>query len=264
METLFDVSDPGTSRPPGRLAERYGGGLSFTAPCLYANFVSTLDGVTALEPAKDSSAIIAAKSAADRFVMGLLRALSDAVLIGAGTLRPTPGALWTPEFIFPSLAPAYAELRTRLGYPLAPKLIVVSATGALEPTHPAFQAGALVLTTTHGAARLEGQLPDASRVLVLGERPRLTGRAIMETLYAKGYGVILTEGGPQFLADLLAENLLDELFLTVSPVLAGRIEGQSRPGLIQGLEFPPSNLPAATLLSVRQHDSHLFLRYRFP
>ncbi|MGH3867030.1 MAG: dihydrofolate reductase family protein [Pseudonocardiaceae bacterium] len=91
------------------------------------------------------------------------------------------------------------------------------------------------MTTTRGAARFESQLPKASRVLVLGEGPRLTGRAIRDTLHAQGYGVVLTEGGPRLTASLVAENLLGELFLTLSPVLAGRIDNLEPPRTDPGL-----------------------------
>jgi len=82
---------------PQELADVYGGDLGFPEPCVYANFVASLDGVTALGPEYPSSgSAISGDDPADRFVMGLLRACADIVLIGAGTLRATPGHRWTP------------------------------------------------------------------------------------------------------------------------------------------------------------------------
>src|SRR6059058_3965143 len=76
---------------PPPLAAAYGGDLGFARPCVYANFVASMDGVTALGPEYPSSgSAISGHAPADRFVMGLLRACADVVLIGAGTLRATP------------------------------------------------------------------------------------------------------------------------------------------------------------------------------
>jgi hypothetical protein len=77
---------------PRGLAAAYGGEVGFKRPCLYANFVASLDGVVALGPEyRSSGSAISQREPADRFVMGLLRALADAVLIGAGTLLRVPG-----------------------------------------------------------------------------------------------------------------------------------------------------------------------------
>jgi len=78
----------------------YAGDLGFSEHCLYGNFVASLDGVVALGPEYPSSgSAISGREPADRFVMGLLRAFADAVLIGAGTLRATPTHRWTPEHV---------------------------------------------------------------------------------------------------------------------------------------------------------------------
>ena len=72
---------------------------------------------------------------------------------------------------------------------------------------------------------------------------------------------MLTEGGPRLLGQLIRDRLLDELFLTVAPVLAGRADTE-RPGLLAGLELLPGRRDPAWLLSVRRGASYLFLRYR--
>lgn len=72
---------------------------------------------------------------------------------------------------------------------------------------------------------------------------------------------MLTEGGPHLIGNLLGEGLLDELFLTTSPVLAGRAD-TPRPGLITGLELLPRQPAWADLISARRRTSYLFLRYR--
>ncbi len=73
--------------------------------------------------------------------------------------------------------------------------------------------------------------------------------------------MVLTEGGPRLLGQLVADEVLDELFLTVSPVLAGRGE-TARPGLVSAQEILPARAEPTDLISVRRRASYLFLRYR--
>lgn len=75
--------------------------------------------------------------------------------------------------------------------------------------------------------------------------------------------MVLTEGGPRLLGQLAADGLLDELFLTISPVLAGRGD-TARPGLVAARELLPGRTEPAELLTVRRHGSCLFLRYAMP
>ena len=74
---------------------------------------------------------------------------------------------------------------------------------------------------------------------------------------------LLVEGGPQLLGDFLAEGLLDELFLTLAPQIAGRDTSSGRPGLVTGQRFAPEHPLWGTLVSVKRAASHLFLRYAF-
>ncbi|OEJ37073.1 hypothetical protein AR457_34170 [Streptomyces agglomeratus] len=247
---------------PATLATAYGGDLGFTTPCVYANFVASLDGVVALGPEYPSSgSAISGREPADRFVMGLLRACADAVLIGAGTLRATPRHLWTPDHVCPQAAPDFRELRRSLKRATPPQLVVVTASGDVPTEHPALQSGALVATTADGARRLEGRLPPTCAILTAVQGPALRMADVLAALHTHGHTAVLTEGGPRLIGHLLGEGLLDELFLTTSPVLAGRA-GTPRPGVISGLELLP-NQPAWTdLISARRRDSYLFLRYR--
>lgn len=249
---------------PKGLERLYAGSLGFEAPRLYANFVSSLDGVVALEGEKNSSQMISGKSEADRFVMGLLRACADAVLIGAGTLRAAPGSLWTPTYIYPDAAAEFAELRKGLGRSDEPRLVLLTARGEMDPHHPALEAGALVLTTSLGATKLGNRLPGSSTVVALGEGRAIDLVDVIATVRDEGHEVVLSEGGPTVIAGLLHAGLLNELFLTLSPILAGRSTARGRPGLVDGIELLPSRSFCGDLLSVRRHGSHLFLRHAFP
>jgi riboflavin biosynthesis pyrimidine reductase len=244
---------------PAALAAAYGGTIGFASPSLYANFVTSLDGVVAADDAPPSA--ISGGAEADRAVMGLLRACAEAVVVGAGTLRAEPRHLWTPEHINPSLAPAYAELRRALGLPPTPRLVLLTRSGDVDGSLPAFEVGALVVTTEAGAAALRGKLPPASAVAAVSQQDVGTAE-VLGILHGEGHRVVLTEGGPTVLGQFLAAGVLDELFLTLSPRLAGR-DGQThrRLGLVEGHAFDPAAFPEGSLLSVKRNGSHLFLRY---
>src|SRR5207245_206468 len=116
LNRLFDVLDRSEGALPPPLAKLYDGDLWIPDGCVYANFVSSIDGIVALEGGTaPSGGIISGRNEADRFVMGLLRAFADAVLLGAGTVRAEgPRALWTPEFIFPAATDGFRALRHSL------------------------------------------------------------------------------------------------------------------------------------------------------
>jgi riboflavin biosynthesis pyrimidine reductase len=255
LQVLFEEPrETGGLTPP--LAELYGGGLELADDLLYANLIASVDGVAALAAPRGAGPTLRGDCDADRFVMALLRDLSDAVVVGAGTLRADRGHLWTAAYVDRERAEAHRAL----GRP-DPRLVVVSASGALDPRERALQAGALVLTTGAGAARLAGRLPAACRVRSLGDRPT-GGRDVLAAVRAEGHRRVLTEGGPTLLASFVADGLLDELFWTLSPVLAGRRSGDGRLGLLEGVQLLPSDGRWARLRSVRAAGSHLFLRYR--
>ena len=79
-------------------------------------------------------------------------------------------------------------------------------------------------------------------------------------LRERGHGVIVSEAGPTLFGQLVAAELVDELFLTVSPLLAGHALAP-RLNLVEGVELLPDRRVAGRLRSVRTNDSHLFLRY---
>jgi riboflavin biosynthesis pyrimidine reductase len=261
LERLYDGAGKSPLPLPDELERLYDGGFGLEPDALYANFVSTIDGVVALgDPAVSSGPAISGRSEADRFVMGLLRAAAGAVMIGGGTMRDDPGHLWTPDYIFPPAAAAYAELRKNLGLSPRPLLAVVTASGRLDVRERALEHDALVLTTEPGARALEGKLPKGSRLKVLAPE-RFTLAQAVSALREEGYGRVLSEGGPRVLGELMRQQLLDELFLTLAPVLAGRSAGVRRFGLLEDLAFEATSLRPARLLSARRHGGHLLLRY---
>lgn len=259
----FDVLFEEESLPPGKLAPElsriYGGDLGFSEPCVYANFVSTLDGVVAIPELPSSNEVISGGSKADHFLMGLLRAFADVVLIGAGVLRASPQGTWRPEKVYPPGADAFAELRRRLGRAEAPEVAVLTGRGSIDPAHPLLAAGAVVLTSEPGATRLAPQLPPASTLIALGTETSIDGRVVIDALRERGHSLILSEAGPHVFGSLLDAGVADELFLTTSPFLAGDAGEGSRLRLVEAADLVP--LAELKLLSLRRHDRHVFARY---
>lgn len=273
LETLYEAGQ-GIALPlPAELTALYGQ-LQFSPhpgrPYVVSNFVSTIDGVVSLdELGRAGGGPVSGNSPPDRMVMGLLRAVADAVIVGAGTVRATlPRHLWTAGYIFPPLAGAFQQLRIALGKPDPPLTVIVTARGEIEPDRQLFQSGTapvLIVTTPEGAQRLgERGLPPSVRIAVVEAAGRLTARSILETVgRARASEVILVEGGPHLLGDFFAERCLDELFLTLAPQIAGRDDAVERPSLVAGRIFAPEHPLWGTLVGVKRGGSHLFLRYSF-
>lgn len=261
LEVLYEVEGlPATAALPPPLLELYGGQLGFEEPRIYANFVSTIDGVVAIPSIPQSNRLIAAGSKGDQFVMGLLRAFADAVLIGAGTLASSPHGTWLAERVFPPTAIAFAELRRRRDRGPKPEIAIVTGRGSIDPAHPVLASGAVVLTSAVGAERLHARIPAASEVVVLGDETRIEPKLIVDALRARGHRLVLSEAGPHSFGGLVTAGLVDELFLTVSPILAGDRSQPSRFGLAESVDLMPPGVEGR-LLGVRRHVQHVFLRY---
>jgi riboflavin biosynthesis pyrimidine reductase len=215
-----------------------------------------VDGVVA--GAGITPGTISLRSEADRFVMGLLRASAGAVLIGAGTLRPDPGHRWTAEKVYPQAVAEFASLRASLGLPPEPPLAIVTASGRL-PSLTALTPGSLVITTPAGALALKGSVPPTAELVVPVDGDTIPATTIVGVLRDRGHDRVLTEGGPRLFGELVAAGLVDELFLTTSPVLFGGAPPAI--GITGRLAPAPEPRARAELLSLRRHGSHLFVRY---
>jgi len=238
-------------------------------PTIAVNFVSTLDGVVALDRAGASGGReISGAFEPDRFLMGLVRSMADAILVGAGTVRSGRAHAWTPGHVHPSSAAAFARWRTELGLKAAqPTTVVVTASGDLDRDHPGLtrpDVSVIVVTTTAGATRL-GDLDRRENVevvaLAAGNNDSVPVGALLEYLRDRGYALVLSEGGPTLFGALLEARAVDELFLTLAPQVAGRSDQITRLGLVEGVGFAPAAAPWARLRGVMRSDDHLFLRY---
>jgi riboflavin biosynthesis pyrimidine reductase len=259
-------------RLPSDLRDRYDGDLSVALrpdrPIVIANFVSTIDGVVAFDvDGSSGGGEVSGFFDPDRFVMGMLRAMADVVLVGAGTVRAAPTHEWTPRRVHPASAALYAAWRNRMGIAsLQPTTIVATASGSLDPHHPGLSAPdvpVIFATTDAGAERLRagGPTPNAT-IEIAGTGGPVAATRLVEIAATTGARLVLCEGGPHLIGDLLLAGLLDELFLTVAPQLAGRNEATRRLALVEGAAFDIGMAPWAELGSVRRSGNHLFVRYR--
>lgn len=273
MSALYEVEHYGRDVPlPPALTALYGSlqfPLHASRPYVLGNFVSTLDGVVTLNtPGQSGGGPISGFNPHDHLVMGLLRAVADAVIVGAGTLRAVPEHRWTADYIAPAYAEAYQELRARLGKSEPPLNVIVTARGSISLDLPVFQTGevpVLLVTTSQGEERIREQpVPPLVQIAAVQRAGSLNPQAIVQTICGvHPCQLILVEGGPRLLGDFFAEQVLDELFLTLAPQLAGRDASTERPGLVEGHRFAPEHPLWGTLISVKRGGSHLFLRYAF-
>ena len=176
-----------------------------------ANFVSTLDGAASGDDGRSGSI----NTGADRDVFTLLRALCDVVLVGAGTARvegyrrATVRAPW---------------LNLREGRPAHPTTAVVSRSGDVPPGLSVARenSGEVLLVTCHQAGPKAIELARAAlgdeQVVVEGDST-VDLAAALDALAARGQRRILCEGGPHLMRDLTASGRLDELCLTLAPIL---------------------------------------------
>ena len=259
IELLFERPEIPRFGLAAPLSLAYGGDLGIDGSRTYANLVASLDGVVALADRGESGHVVSGENEADRFVMALLRACADAVVIGAGTFRHAPGAFWHAADGYPALAGAFADLRTQLGLRPEPQLVLVTASGQLDTTQPAAR-NAWIATTRAGEERLRGRLPAAARVVVL-EPDTVPLASLLALLRSEGFGRVLTEGGPSLLGELMKAGLVDELFLTASPRVFGRRPDDGKKSLVHGVNLDGRPLE---LWSARRHGSHLLLRYAVP
>ncbi|WP_097251782.1 MULTISPECIES: pyrimidine reductase family protein [unclassified Streptomyces] len=217
-------------------------------PWLRANMVSTLDGAAQHEGHSQPIS-----SAADMRVFGTLRALADVIVVGAETVRQ--------EGYRPARARAeFAAARQAAGQGPAPAIAIVTAGLDLDFTLPLFTSPlvpTLILTGASAAPdRVAAAEKSGARVVVAGEGAGIDPARAVRALADLGHTRQLTEGGPRLLGQLVAADVLDELCLTVSPMLSA--------GNAQRIAGGPSvTVPRRfELASLLEEDGFLFSRYR--
>ncbi len=230
-------------------------------PWIRANMVASADGA-----ATASGRSGGLSGEADRAVFGVLRALADVVLVGAGTVR---AEAYRPARV----AERWAWLRE--GRPAAPPIAVLSRSldlgqGCALLTGTTGRTGTTGLTGTTGRARtivITVQAAPADRKaavardaeLIIAGEDSVDLRSAISALAAMGHRRILTEGGPHLLEEIIEAGLLDELCLTISPLLAGSGAGRIVQGRPADAERP--GLGPMSLAHVLEDQGYLLCRY---
>jgi riboflavin biosynthesis pyrimidine reductase len=195
-------------------------------PYVLANFVASADGRATVDQQSRKLS-----GSGDREMFYALRERVDAVLVGPTTLKAEHYKRMLP-------AQERRERRLAAGRPAEPLAVTVSRSGNVPRDIPLF-----------------ADAPD--RVLVF-EGPDTELSHMLHTLRSDhNVRTLLCEGGPTLFGALLAEELVDELFLTLAPALVG---GASGPAVVSGP--PPEGKPSLELAGVLEHDGTLFLRYK--
>jgi riboflavin biosynthesis pyrimidine reductase len=240
VRTLLPISSvagsPSAEMTAPDLTAHYAYPKELTAPYVRVNFVSSADGAATADGRSGGLG-----TAADRQVFGVLRELAEVVLVGAGTVR----------------AEGYRGARkpTR-GAALPPPIAVVTGSADLDPTSPLFtdtRVPPIVLTGSAASQERRDALTAAGADVVILDP--LSPEALLGELGRRGLYRVLCEGGPRLFGDFVAAGLVDELCLTVAPVLAGGDAGRIAVG-----KGGSSSL-ALSLVGALNEDDTLLLRY---
>jgi riboflavin biosynthesis pyrimidine reductase len=250
----FDVPDDAD------LAEIYGADSrppQDDRPWVLGNMIASVDGA-ATDPAGRSGGL---GGPADRQVFMAIRAVADIVLAGAGTVR-------TERYGPARLPPSLEEARLARGQSARPRIAVVTRSLALDLDLPLFREATdedrpLVVTTTAGMDRVRSaggatatqDLAMVAEIVVAGDRSVDWGTALRALRATARAGVLLVEGGPNTIGQVVAADLLDELCFTVSPQLVGA----GGPRIVNGVDWDAPRRLA--LDRVMANDDFLFIRY---
>ena len=212
-------------------------------PWVLLNMVASVDGATAIEGASGPLG-----GPADRQVFSIIRSVADVILAGAGTVRAEGyGPPRTPQ-------PRQQERRAR-GQAPRPRMAVLSGRLDLDPRLPLFtevDERTIVLTVENADATRRAALDQVAEVVSVGA-DRTDPVAVMAALAARA-SVVLVEGGPTLNGQLLTADLVDELCLTVAPLIAGGVSARIAAGATAGRL-------ALELSDVLEEDHTLFLHY---
>ncbi len=213
-------------------------------PWLLANMVCGLDGSASVR-----GRVGALSDETDRRLFRLLRSLADVVVVGAETVRQE-------DYGPVRIADEVQRHRVEAGRVAVPRLAVVTRSLQLDPDARCFHGDGprtLVITCAAADHRRRDALAEVADVVDAGDRSVDLGQAL-RMLHDDGAGIVLTEGGPALLGQFVEGGLLDELCLTLSPMMGGD-------ALPVSVSSATSALTRFRLGHVLASDSTLFLRY---
>jgi riboflavin biosynthesis pyrimidine reductase len=214
--------------PAGGLEDLYDPG---DVPSLRVGFVTSADG--AISVAGQSRAL---QTESDSVAFRALRTVTDAVVVGAGTARQE-------DYGPVRLSPTALDWRRSHGRSAEVPLVIVSRRLDLDPAARCFTAGRpIVITCDASPVARRRTLEHVADVLVQGDQ-HVDLPAAIAGLHTRGLVRLLCEGGPTLFADLLAVGCVDDLFLTLSPMLVG-----TSPGLLPLALTQPVDLELRSLV----------------
>lgn len=212
---------------------------------LRASFISSADGAVTLDGHSGGLG-----NAADKEIFGLARDLADVILVGAGTARAEAYGASRPTG-------RRLERRRRHGLPDAPVMAVVSERLQFElasDLFPTDEPRTVIITSGASPPDARAALAERAEVLVYGD-DTVNLAAAVAALRRRGLQRVHCEGGPRLFAGLVAVGLVDELCLTLAPLLTG-------PGADRMVTGSPWRAPAGGVLRhILEDEGYLFLRY---
>jgi riboflavin biosynthesis pyrimidine reductase len=208
-----------------------------------ANMVMSVDGAFAVSGHSGGLA-----GPADKLVFHTLRASADVVLVAAGTARQE-------RYRRPSTRAELLPLRRAAGLADAPRLVVVSRSVTVPADQPFLTGVGAEPLLLHPERADTSDVPPGVELRPAGNGDGVDLGLALAGIHADGVEQVMCEGGPHLLGQLHREDLLDELFLTLSPLLAGG----DRLGLLGGIAQSPRDLHLHRAL---EEDGFLFLTYR--
>lgn len=217
-----------------------------------AVMVSTADGA-ASSPAGLSGGI---SSPSDRLLFATLRGLADVIIVGAETARKEGYGPVEPRH-------EVAERRRLAGQSPAARLAIVSRSGALDPSSALFTGPdrPIVITVRDLPPERLAALTPVADIIAFGEGS-VDFAATLDQLSELGLTRISCEGGPHLLGDLVAAGLVDELCLSITPLISGGTyaDGQPVPRILAGIPLPDAPHPLR-LAHVMEDHGTVFLSY---
>jgi len=265
---------------PQNIRERYGP-FGFPArrdthrPYISSNFVIGLDGRASFRELKGRAAgKEVSRSKEDRWLMDFLRAHHDAQLIGASTLREEPGAdgLGADYGIDDEQLMVYREKILNLG---KQKIVVLTGSGNIDATLRVFNSPRIepwIVTSDDGEKNLRSQLKLSGRdgtikIISVGAGKQVDLATATQLLWREhGIRTLLCEGGPTLYGELLAKQLIDEDFRTISLQVLGQTTqpGIERPTAYGNVSYTPESALRIRLISMHYAlPYHTFFRFRY-
>lgn len=234
VDAVAAYVDVDRTAPPGR-------------PWVVVNMISSTDGATALAGRSGGLG-----GPGDRAIFQTLRAASDVVVVGSGTFT-------AERYGPPRVSEELQRVRNERGLTAQPRIAVVTGRLGFDLGTPFFVDSPtlpIVVTAQGSDPRRRQAAAAVAEVLVCGSGSSVDAGAAIDALGRVGAGVVVCEGGPTLNADLAAADVVDELCLTVAPLIGG---GHTKT-LFAGVDLSEA-LDLRLEHVLEGDDGYLFLRY---